>query len=72
MNLAFKAINFTPPFTRSQSVCWSVGLWSVDSVSDTRILLRYGLKVELRSEAKTAIDDIEDMEDIEDIEERGK
>ena len=40
----------------------------MDSVSDTRILLRYGLKMELRSEAKTAIDDIEDMED---MEERG-
>ncbi len=45
----------------------SVGF--LDSVSDTRILLRYGLNVELRSEANTAIDDIEDMED---MEERGK
>ena len=41
----------------------------LDSVSDTRILLRYGLNVELRSEANTAIDDIEDLED---MEERGK
>lgn len=46
MNFAFKAISCTPPFARSQSVCWCVGLWPVDSVSDTRILLRYGPNAE--------------------------